>query len=100
MRRRSRLRPGEEVLNFCVGSPPSCKTLQTCGTSKGERGEAVLVGRLSNQASMNVQTCTKDDWRMIRESLSRLTVAFQRIVNVNSGLTFGYEVLPRSRHRY
>jgi EAL domain-containing protein (putative c-di-GMP-specific phosphodiesterase class I)/GGDEF domain-containing protein len=44
---------------------------------------------------MNVQTCTKDDWRMIRESLSRLTVAFQPIVNVSSGLTFGYEVLLR-----
>ena len=32
---------------------------------------------------------------MIRESLSRLTVAFQPIVNVSSGLTFGYEVLLR-----
>jgi EAL domain-containing protein (putative c-di-GMP-specific phosphodiesterase class I)/GGDEF domain-containing protein len=44
---------------------------------------------------MNVQIGTKDDWHMIRESLSRLTVAFQPIVNVSSGLTFGYEVLLR-----
>jgi EAL domain-containing protein (putative c-di-GMP-specific phosphodiesterase class I) len=44
---------------------------------------------------MNVQTGARDDWQMIREGLSRLTVAFQPIANVSSGLTFGHEVLLR-----
>jgi EAL domain-containing protein (putative c-di-GMP-specific phosphodiesterase class I) len=44
---------------------------------------------------MDVRTCAKGDWRMLRENLQRLTVVFQPIVSTNSGQIFGHEVLVR-----
>jgi EAL domain-containing protein (putative c-di-GMP-specific phosphodiesterase class I)/GGDEF domain-containing protein len=44
---------------------------------------------------MDVRTCAKGDWRMFRENLQRLTVAFQPIVSTSSGQIFAHEVLVR-----
>jgi EAL domain-containing protein (putative c-di-GMP-specific phosphodiesterase class I)/GGDEF domain-containing protein len=44
---------------------------------------------------MDVRTDARGDWQMFREGLSRLTVAFQPMVNISSGLIFGHEVLVR-----